>query len=159
MHYFSDPKTVGIDVPEACTKLRRRWPQRVWLESVDDSFAQCQPTSPVDIVIAADVIEHLLDPNALMSFVAQLSPRKIILSTPDRNLPRLGTHNGPPNNPAHIREWSFVEFEAYVSSWFKVEEHFISCASQATNALYVYREVETHSMRADFRTHECSQSA
>jgi hypothetical protein len=41
-----------------------------------------------------------------------------------------GTHN-----PAHFREWSFVEFEAYVRSHFDILEHFISNSAQATQCI------------------------
>ena len=56
-------------------------------------------------------------------------------STPDRNLLRVGTHDGPPANPAHVREWSFAEFHAYIAQSFRIEEHFISCAAQGTQCL------------------------
>ena len=89
----------------------------------------------MDLVIVADVIEHVDHPNELLAYIGKLQPSYIILSTPDRNLIRNGTYNGPPGNPAHIREWSFVEFHAYVSQLFYIKEHFISCAAQATQCV------------------------
>jgi hypothetical protein len=135
MRYLGKRRTIGIDIPETCVRLRKRWPHRTWVESVGDTFAQYEPPWPIEMVIASDVVEHLLDPDAMMSFIERLQPRKIIMSTPERNLIRDGAHDGPPSNPAHIREWSFAEFEAYVGSWFDVQEHFISCASQATQCV------------------------
>jgi len=53
----------------------------------------------------------------------------------DRNLLRVRTHDGPPKNPAHVREWSFAEFHAYIAPWFHIEHYFISCAAQGTQCL------------------------
>ena len=47
------------------------------------------------------------------------------MSTPDRNLLRNGTHNGPPANLHHFREWSFAEFGRYLSEQFTLEAHSI----------------------------------
>ena len=129
--YFSEFLTVGVDVPQTCARLRNRWPDRHWVET---GFGSPLPF-PVDLVIASDVIEHLLDPNELLNYIQTLRPKFIVLSTPDRNLLRSGTHNGPPKNPAHIREWSFAEFRAYVEESFDIEEHFISCTAQATQCM------------------------
>jgi hypothetical protein len=128
LRYFSDLTTVGVDVAETCTWLRRRHPDRLWIEEGPDA----RPPFPVDLVICADVIEHVLNPDSLLSYIAELSPRQIVISTPERNLLRRGTHNGPPSNPSHVREWNFTEWEAYLRAFFDVREHFISNASQAT---------------------------
>jgi SAM-dependent methyltransferase len=122
---------VGLDVSSTCLWLRKKYPHFRWME-VD--FAN-PPSLQADLVIAADVIEHLLEPNALLSYIAAFNPRYIVFSTPDRNLFRAGTHNGPPLNPAHVREWSFAEFEAYIDSRFEVLEHFISNNLQSTQCL------------------------
>jgi SAM-dependent methyltransferase len=128
--YLGHLCTVGVDVPATCKFLRDKYPNHEWKEF--------DPTLkfrfPVDLVIASDVIEHLERPNELMELIGSFSPRWILLSTPDRNLLRYGTHDGPPLNPAHIREWSFLEFQAYVKHYFDLSEHFIACAPQATQA-------------------------
>jgi len=131
MKYLNRFRTVGIDVPETCQWLRRKYPDRVWQEA--DSFKK--PDDSVDLVIASDVIEHLENPDELIATILDLRPRYAILSTPDRNLLRAGTHNGPPLNPAHIREWNFQEFGAYVKEHFELLEHFISCSPQATQCV------------------------
>jgi hypothetical protein len=88
-----------------------------------------------DLVIASDVIEHVPDPDALLQYILCIAPRSVILSTPDRNLLRLGTHNGPPLNPTHLREWSMAELHAYLSVFLEIDEHFISSAAQATQCV------------------------
>ncbi len=122
---------VGLDVSSTCLWLKKKYPYFKWIEL---DFAN-PPSLQADLVIAADVIEHVLDPNALLSYIATVNPQYIVLSTPDRNLFRSGTHNGPPLNPMHVREWSFAEFEAYIDSRFEVLEHFISNNLQSTQCL------------------------
>jgi len=131
MKYFQDLTTVGIEVAETCGYLHKRWPNRHWMIAGPDAV----PPFPVEMVIAADVIEHLRDPDQLLLSIEKLASRYIVISTPDRNLLRFGTHDGPPLNPTHTREWNFAEFQAYVESWFDIEEHFISFAAQATQCI------------------------
>jgi len=142
--HFREFRTVGIEVAETCCYLRRQWPDRQWM--VMDSESRV-PFS-VDMVIAADVIEHLRDPDELLLYIAKLAPRYAVISTPDRNLLRFGTHDGPPSNPTHIREWSLAEFHAYIGSRFEIEEHFISFPAQATQCVLCRpRPIETAQMR------------
>jgi hypothetical protein len=122
---------IGLDVTETCVWLKKRYPHLTWMEL---DFKN-PPTLQADLIIASDVIEHLLDPDDLMSYLEAIHPGYVVLSTPDRNLLRAGTHNGPPRNPAHTREWSFAEFEAYIASRFRVLEHFISNGAQGTQCL------------------------
>jgi ubiquinone/menaquinone biosynthesis C-methylase UbiE len=131
MKYFSDHETVGTDVPRTCEALRKRYPGRLWLDS--DFTDGDAPT--VDLAICSDVIEHVMDPDALVSFILRLTPKLVIISTPDRNLFRYGTHNGPPHNPTHIREWSMPELHAYLSEYLEIEAHFISNAAQTTQCV------------------------
>jgi hypothetical protein len=132
LKYFRDRSAIGVDVAKTCAWLRKKYPHLVWMEL---DFKD-PPSLQADLVIAADVIEHLCDPDELLSYLAKINPKYVILSTPDRNLLRAGTHNGPPRNPAHTREWSFAEFEAYVARRFHVLEHFISNSAQGTQCLF-----------------------
>lgn len=131
LRHMGELRTVGMDLPRTCRWLRLRYPERQWIES---DF-RTKPDFPVDLVVSADVIEHLENPNQLLTYINDLRPRYTILSTPERNLLREGTHNGPPTNPAHVREWSFAEFETYIEDHFTILEHFISSAPQATQCV------------------------
>jgi SAM-dependent methyltransferase len=131
LKYFRNFATIGVDVPQTCAVLRKRYPSRQW--SVSEFSAATTPHA--DLVIASDVIEHVPDPDALLQYILRIAPRYVILSTPDRNLLRNGTHNGPPMNPTHLREWSMVELHAYISTFLQIDEHFISSAAQATQCV------------------------
>ena len=131
LKHFRDRSVIGLDVAETCVWLKRQYPHLTWLEL---DFKD-PPSLQADLTIAADVIEHSIDPDYLLSYLATINSEYVILSTPDRNLLRAGTHDGPPRNPAHMREWSFAEFEAYVASRFHVLEHFISNSAQGTQCL------------------------
>jgi hypothetical protein len=131
MKNFRDVTTVGIEIAETCRYLRKQWPDRQWM--IMDPNAV--PPFPVEMVISADVIEHLPNPNELLAYIEKLEPRYVVISSPDRNLLRFGVHDGPPMNPTHTREWSFAEFHAYIGSRFEIEEHFISFPAQATQCI------------------------
>jgi hypothetical protein len=131
MKYFKDKNTIGLDVATTYEALRRRYPDRQWaISNFDD---EKPPTA--DLVIASDVIEHLLYPDQMMTYILRLKPKYVIISTPDRNLIRLGTFNGPPGNPNHIREWSMAELHAYLSTHLEILEHFHSSSAQWTQCV------------------------
>lgn len=127
LNFFSDRQTIGIDVEPTLTTLRRRYPDRVWLKSDFEN----PPIRQADIIICADVIEHLLNPDELLECLARIDSKFIVLSTPDRNLLTKGVH-GPPYNPAHVREWNFEEFASYVGSHLEVVIHQVINEEQAT---------------------------
>jgi SAM-dependent methyltransferase len=131
LKHLHDRETIGIDVAETCALLKKRYPGRQWAISDFDAARAFE----ADLVIASDVIEHLADPDALLQYIVRVAPAYAVISTPDRNLLRSGTHNGPPSNPMHLREWSMAELHAYVSEFLEVVEHFISYAPQATQCV------------------------
>jgi SAM-dependent methyltransferase len=135
LKFFGGFQTVGTDVPSTAAWLRRAHPDRTWqVSDFSEPFGRS-----VDLIIAADVIEHLADPDALMRFVASIDSKMIVLSTPDRNLNRAAPYLGPPDNPYHVREWSFAEFDRYVSEFFTIREHFISNPAQCTQCVVCER--------------------
>jgi SAM-dependent methyltransferase len=76
---------------------------------------------PVDrsfgLVICADVVEHLLDPDPAMEMMAGFCgpDSLVLLSTPDRaRLRGRGCMASP--KPEHVREWSTPEFLRFLSS-------------------------------------------
>ena len=70
-----------------------------------------------DYIICSDVIEHIKNPDQLLSLVNYLAHKDtiIIISTPDRIKFRGQSNNQSPNS-AHIREWSGKELKLYLES-------------------------------------------
>lgn len=59
---------------------------------------------PFDAVVAAELIEHVLDPEKLLAACEKVSPH-VLLTTPD------GAYEGPQvKNSGHVRAWSQREF-------------------------------------------------
>lgn len=131
VHSLGEFETIGIDLSETVTWLRRAYPQHRWLDTAE---AKRLPLE-ADLVICADVIEHVADPDALMRFVMGITRSWVVLSTPDRHLmykPRDFHRLGPPRNPAHLREWSFGEFGRYAAQFLDIESHVVSNRDQST---------------------------
>ncbi|HUS39186.1 MAG TPA: class I SAM-dependent methyltransferase [Pirellulales bacterium] len=123
LKHFSQPH-VGVEVAPMIGVLRFSYPDMTW-RHFDEG-----PTH-ADVVICADVIEHVADPDQILSFIEGCTPRLVFLSTPDRDL--VGRPNGPPENKSHVREWTFAEFDDYLMKrgWLIIE-HYHSSRSQGT---------------------------
>jgi len=109
---------IGYELEPNLSFLREKYPNKTWVES---NFSK-EPLR-ADIVICADVIEHLLNPDDLLEFINKMEPKHVIISTPDRDLlvNLLGRdNNGPPHNQYHIREWNKSELFEYLSHFFTV---------------------------------------
>jgi len=104
----------GLDFGSNLDFCRGQYPQGQWREIDFDQATDWQlPVAELSsaVMICADVIEHLRDPRPLLSNLLsclQHAPAAII-STPERELTRGVRHAGPPDNPAHTREWSLSE--------------------------------------------------
>jgi hypothetical protein len=132
--YLGEYETLGLELPVNVDQLVRWYPERRW-SSVDFSSP---PTFVPDVVICADVIEHLPDPDVLLGFLKCIPHRFIVLSTPVRNLLYRPWHAGfwgPPPNPAHQREWTFREFRRYIGGQFEVLDHRVTNLQQATQMI------------------------
>jgi SAM-dependent methyltransferase len=133
INYLGKYDTIGFDVEETVAFLRKTYPERKWMtELVTEGI------NKADLVICADVIEHVLDPDSLLHFISEIGKQYVIFSTPDRNL--LCSQNrtpffGPPENPYHVREWTFDEFSAYISQYFNIVTHCISNLQQGTQMI------------------------
>lgn len=136
MSFFgSGYNAVGLDLKPTVEKLRERYPKGKWieydLEHPDDSWLG----DNYDLVICADVVEHLEDPDKLFALLRKLRFDKLVISTPDRSLivERGGDRLGPPQNPHHVREWSRREFKRYLeNNGMTVEASYVSNVEQAT---------------------------
>jgi len=75
----------------------------------------CLSDQKFDMIICADVIEHLSRPDHLLSAIREnlSSQGKAIISTPNRDV-RRGPDNLQPDNPAHVREWNKPELKKFI---------------------------------------------
>ena len=130
LRLFGDADTLGVDVGDTVPALMEKYPNRRW-ESCEiyDFFAPPQ----ADLVICADTLEHIPDPDDMMSLIKEFCPQVIVFSTPDRSL--RADQSSPPRNRSHCREWSFQEFRAYVGEWFTVDGHLITNRAQLTQCI------------------------
>ena len=127
MKYFRSYKTVGFEIQPTLGFLLRKYPDKHW--EISD-FGKSLSEKQFDLIICADVIEHLIDPNQLLEWLQECNFGLLVISTPDRdrlldvqnNNPQSQT--GPPVNPAHVREWGFGEFASFIGQYFEVISHF-----------------------------------
>ena len=129
--YFKNFKTIGYELPVNVDFLQEKYPNHDWRVSNFKEKNQIH----VDIIICSDVIEHLVDPDELLEYLANQSFKYLIFSTPVRDLlynSDSPNFNGPPGNLAHVREWKFDEFQRYISKHFDIIKHGITNYHQST---------------------------
>ncbi|MFK7883062.1 MAG: class I SAM-dependent methyltransferase [Phycisphaerales bacterium] len=95
--------------------------------AVDLEQPDIQPHRTFDLIISADVIEHMLDPDPMLELIKSFCDEQtlVLLSTPDRA--RLhGRDCMASTKPEHVREWAADEFVAYLKDrGFEIEaQHF-----------------------------------
>jgi hypothetical protein len=135
MQRFSDFETLGIDTETTVEFLQEKYPDKHWAVS---ELLGPELFDDFDIVIAADVIEHLEDPALLLDALARSRARTVILSTPARELliERGGRPFGPPLNPSHYCEWTSDEFRQFVDPYLEIVVQRISNQEQSTQLVH-----------------------
>lgn len=128
---FQDFDAVGVEVEETYKYLIENHPDNKWLNA-DDLDSQ---TLDCDLVVCADVIEHVLNPDEFLESLNKINFKYLIISTPERYLKHGNFHFGPPKNPFHIREWTAREFRNYLSKYYTIELHQITNVNQATQMI------------------------
>ena len=114
---------VGVDQQSAIDLCRRQYSWGEWL--VDDFDRPRAEPAAADLVICADVIEHLQYPDSLLDYLRKRVTHAgfIVLSTPERDLLR-GTSCSHCPNPYHVREWNRDELQTYLAeSGYRVLDH------------------------------------
>lgn len=112
---------VGVDQQSGVQLARQHFPRGTWIVGdfgADETWHKLAAINP-DLVILADVIEHLDDPADTLSRIRRLllrSQAHLIVSTPDRAYRQDEPPMGPPNNPRHVREWTEAEFRQLLKS-------------------------------------------
>ncbi|MDH4051220.1 MAG: glycosyltransferase family 29 protein, partial [Rubrivivax sp.] len=112
-----DHHIIGVDFGPNIAHCRRSHPFGTWLEAdLERPLPLPVPSSVLarSVVICSDVIEHLVDPAALLALLKELlrTAAAVVLSTPDRARTHGVAHLGPAPNRAHTREWTSDELGA-----------------------------------------------
>ncbi|HLV24286.1 MAG TPA: methyltransferase domain-containing protein [Moheibacter sp.] len=128
MKYFQNFESVGVEVEETYKFLVENHPDQKWYNA-DKLNTEILET---DLVICADVIEHVLNPDEFLDSLNKIKFKHLIISTPDRLTLHGSFHFGPPKNPFHIREWTCREFRKYLSKYYRIELQQITNFNQAT---------------------------
>ena len=126
MKYFSEYDTLGTDVSKTVQWLRNQYPDRHWTDSMN-------PINGYNLIICADVIEHIVDPDQLLDMIEQCDAEMIVISTVARDLNNKDL--GPPKNLHHCREWTQQEFAKYIGSRFNIIEHYVSSKKKRTQLI------------------------
>jgi 2-polyprenyl-3-methyl-5-hydroxy-6-metoxy-1,4-benzoquinol methylase len=107
----------GLDQPSAVAVARRLgMPGMYGVVDLENGDRE-RPERTFDLVICADVIEHLLDPDPALGLLARYCHEgsMVLLSTPDRARLR-GRGCMVSEKPEHVREWAAPEFRRYLVS-------------------------------------------
>ncbi|GAB4384275.1 MAG: hypothetical protein Kow0022_06340 [Phycisphaerales bacterium] len=112
-HFFEGFDVAAFDQPTVEPLVRRYAPSACFCPI--DLAAPTPTDARFDLVICADVVEHLLDPDPCMNFLRAITDRLCFISTPERDIVRGPDCMGSVKN-VHVREWNAREFAAYVHS-------------------------------------------
>ena len=116
---FAERAIFGVDSPDAVSVARRMVPRGTFvgvdLESPLD-LAALLPGCTRELVICADVIEHLARPDHLLASIHSFctTETRFVLSSPDR-MRLAGPRARRPSVPDHVREWSADELRRFVT--------------------------------------------
>lgn len=145
-HFFGGFEVAAFDQPTVEDLVRRHAPGADFRaidlaspEPIDESF---------DLVICADVVEHLLDPDPCMEFLRSITGRFCFLSTPERDIAR-GAECMASGKDVHVREWNAAEFAAYVHSrGFDILRHDLLPPRRLSAAEWKQRQASSEQSRA-----------
>lgn len=121
-----DLNIIGIDQNAAISFCKKKYEFGQWIHENFDEPSNQNDSIHADIVLCCDVIEHVMKPDILLSYIRKkVSPDGyVIVSTPDREA-KYGMDIRTPGHIYHVREWSYHEFSQFITDQgFKIIEHF-----------------------------------
>lgn len=137
----------GIDQAKAIEYCTKAYDFGTWL--ADDFDNPCLDGIVADLVICSDVIEHVTDPDRLLSYVkSKIGTNGVaIFSTPERDILR-GAECFHSPNKHHVREWNRDEFSNYLQhNGFQIIEHFMQLPVRLELSKLAYREIFRRALR------------
>jgi len=111
------PNVTGLDFEHAIKYCREKYPGGNWI-SLDFDKADLDLEKPYDLLMAVDVIEHLVYPEKMIKQMKECAGKDslLVFSTPERDLIRGTDTFGPPDNLKHVRKWNQQEFKYFLES-------------------------------------------
>lgn len=119
---YPTARFVGIDLPDP--GLASAWSQRKLLGTFADVHRLPFGDESFDLILAIEVLEHVLDPLGALEELARVGSGDAVLSVPREpiwrlaNLARGKYMRTLGNTPGHIQHWSRREFSDMVSAHF-----------------------------------------
>jgi 2-polyprenyl-3-methyl-5-hydroxy-6-metoxy-1,4-benzoquinol methylase len=115
----------GVDAStEALSRLQRLFPR---IEThVGDAYDLSGLAGPFDLVLCAEVLEHLQEPTRALDAIASLRPRRALLTVPHEPFFRLSNLASGANvarwgnDPEHVQQFGPRSFRALLSKRFDV---------------------------------------
>lgn len=106
----------ALDQASALEQVRRRCPGARCTE-IDLEASDIRLGRTFDLILCADVIEHLVDPDPMLRLIRDHAAptTRVLFSTPERRRLRGRDCNGS-SKPEHVREWSMDEFRRLLAS-------------------------------------------
>lgn len=106
----------GLDQPSALAIARKQGILSP-LTPVDLESPPTQLSRQFDLILCADVVEHLVDPDPMLAMIrsAAHADSLVLISTPERDRER-GRDCRSSDKPEHVREWARSEFRRFLLS-------------------------------------------
>lgn len=135
---------VGLDQPTCIQQAKQvhRNLGNVRMVSADLEQPDDTGLDTFDLVMSVDVIEHLLDPDMLLTFLKAHCHENswVIVSTPERDV-RRGEENMKSPKAEHVREWNRPELRSYLeASGLRVVKHELLPAFSTGLSKYMLKE-------------------
>jgi SAM-dependent methyltransferase len=105
------------------TKIASQQFPTIQFRNADLDAGSIDLNSKFDLIICADVVEHMNNPFCLVETIKlhAMSETLIVISTRERS----HDDEGPSINPAHAQEWEYHEFGVFLHrAGFKILDHF-----------------------------------
>ena len=128
-HFQSFATTlIGMDQESGIRIVRELFPEVFAIAGDFDesSFWTTAGNHCADLIICADVIEHVREPVLFLRNLGRIMSDQsiLVLSSPDRDRLENCSNFGPPRNPRHVREWTPKEMIGLLlSNGFALKNH------------------------------------
>lgn len=116
---YPDAEVLGVDLPH--DTLSERWHRRGVNGVFADAVRLPFPDDTFDLVVAVEVLEHVPQPEAMLSEVSRVGSGTVVLSVPFEPVWRIGNMLRGRyvcdwgNTPDHIQHWSRWSFARMVA--------------------------------------------